>query len=246
MTTRASLTGTSGLYDDLGYDYKGNLVTDSNGSIEHRYQRDCQGRLMAETTESGGGTTNWTATLNTCTGPGRCGCSGGSNADTKLEEILWMLDDDLELLVFSGRMQYIYGMGLASPGSTNTPHPDTAGMASLGDGVGGMIVAEYRFCVVGEFAGHLWNYENQHGSLMGQADANGDRTVEFDYSDYGLTLERPILIDGRTGNISSTAHDGTLNITSVTFTNGLPSATILGAEVRVAGVAVTPPWRRIQ
>ncbi|MBX3472833.1 MAG: hypothetical protein KF754_00415 [Planctomycetes bacterium] len=106
--------------------------------------------------------------------------------------------------------------------------------ASLGGGVGGMIVAEYRLCVVGEFAGHLWNYENQHGSLIGQCDVNGDRTVEFDYSDYGLTLERPILIDGRTGNISGIAHDGMLNITSVTFTNSLPAATILGAEVRVA------------
>ena len=53
-------------------------------------------------------------------------------------------------------------------------------------------------------------------------------------SNYGPTLERPILIDGSTGNIASTAHDGTLSITSLTFTNGLPSATILGAEVRVA------------
>lgn len=70
-----------------------------------------------------------------CTGPGGCGCGGGSNADTKLEEILYMLDDNLEMLVFSGRMQYIYGMGLASPGSTNNPHPDMADMASLGGGV---------------------------------------------------------------------------------------------------------------
>ena len=107
-----------------------------------------------------------------------------------------------------------------------------------------MAVCEYRFCPTHEFAGHVWNYENQHGSLLGQCNELGDRMIEFEYSDYGLTLDRPSLADGRTGNLGGISYDGGNGITSITFSNGTDVSSFTAAEVRVARPGTTAAANR--
>lgn len=72
-----------------------------------------------------------------------------------------------------------------------------------------------------------------HVTALGDTHKPGDRVFEYDYTEQGLTMDRPILVDGRAGKLLSVSADG-LGTTSVTFSDDLPPVDLLAAEIRVA------------
>lgn len=62
--------------------------------------------------------------------------------------------------------------------------------------------------------------------------AAGDRTGEWDYDPFGMTLDRPIIADGRPANIHSVNEDGN-GVTSITFHELRVDVEYNGAHVRI-------------
>ncbi|MCZ7607611.1 MAG: hypothetical protein M5U25_16395 [Planctomycetota bacterium] len=53
--------------------------------------------------------------------------------------------------------------------------------------------------------------------------------MNCDYTEQGLTMDRPILVDGRAGKLLSVSADG-LGTTSVTFSDDLPPVDLLARK----------------
>lgn len=93
-------------------------------------------------------------------------------------------------------VQYTYGVGVTTPGSTGALHPMTAASPTAPPTSTNMMVLEFVAYWQDGLPYYRFRHEDQTGSLVGTTNIKGDRLAEYDYLDYGTPLWRPIKFDG--------------------------------------------------